>query len=389
MSLTEEQSDLVAFARDLVAIPSENPPGRAYDECVARICTELERLAIAYEVVETGSQGTPRQAILAAVGEGPRLLYLHGHYDVVPAFAPEQFVPVLDDGRLVGRGATDMKGGIASIVYAAHRAAEEGVRIGLLIVPDEETGGRLGAERLASLGRIDRSAAGAIVAEPTWGTIWHACRGAFTLRVRVHGRPAHVGLHYDGVNAFTAAVEVVARLRELERNLHARRSELEFSSTHERAGESIMLLGGESGGGTNFNIVPSEVWFTIDRRPNADEDYEAAKRELLDVLENAGAQADITWEVLQDAPSAITPASDGFVQIVATAVGSVTGARPTVTCCPGVLETRFYRQLGIPAVAFGPGLIEHMHGPGEYVPVSNLFDAVAIYAEVARALTRA
>jgi succinyl-diaminopimelate desuccinylase len=101
-----------------------------------------------------------------------------------------------------------MKGGLAAIVHAARPAAEAGARIGLVIVPDEETGGRLGAERLAGLGRLDGDAAGAIVAEPTWGTIWHACRGAFTVRVRVRVRPAHVGLHYEGVNAFAAAVDV-------------------------------------------------------------------------------------------------------------------------------------------------------------------------------------
>ena len=66
-----------------------------------------------------------------------------------------------------------MKGGLAAIVHAAPAAAEAGTRIALVIVPDEETGGRLGAERLAALGRLDSTAAGAIVAEPTWGTIWH------------------------------------------------------------------------------------------------------------------------------------------------------------------------------------------------------------------------
>jgi succinyl-diaminopimelate desuccinylase len=387
MATDAEQRDLVAFARDLVSIPTENPPGRAYEECVERICAELERLALSYEVVETGDDATPRRAILATAGEGRRLVYLHGHYDVVPAFGPEQFAPVLDDGNLIGRGTTDMKGGLASIIYAAPHAADAGARVDLVIVPDEETGGRLGAARLARQGRLDRSARGAIVAEPTWGTIWHACRGAFTLRIRVRGRPAHVGLHYDGVNAFTAANEVVTSLGELERRLRTRRSKLEFSSHDDRARESIMLIGGEAGGGTNFNIVPSEFSFTVDRRPNAEENYELAKQELLDLL--GSAHADLTWEVLQDAPSVITPTNGDLVRTLANAVDSVTGRRPSVTCCPGVLETRVYDQLGIPAVAFGPGLIEQMHGPEEFVPVENLFDAVAVYVQVARALTAA
>jgi succinyl-diaminopimelate desuccinylase len=378
---------IVAFAGDLIGIPTENPPGTAYDECVERIGAELDALAIEYQILETGDEETSRRAILAEVGDRGPLLYLHGHYDVVPGFSRAQFDPRVEDGRLVGRGASDMKGGLAAIVHAALPATDAGARIGLVIVPDEETGGRLGAERLAALGRLDRVAAGAIVAEPTWGTIWHACRGAFTLRVRVRGRPAHVGLHYEGVNAFVAAGDVVAQLRELEQDLRERKSALSFSSLHPRARESIMLLGGLSGGGTSFNIVPGEFSFTVDRRPNADEDYNEAKGELLAHLSSARERGvDLDWQVLQDAPSAVTRADGDFVQTLAAAAAAVTGTPPTVTCCPGVLETRVYDRLGIPAVAFGPGLIDRMHGPDEDVPVANLAAAAAIYVDVAAEL---
>ena len=382
------ENEIVAFARDLVAIPTENPPGAAYDECVQRICAELDALAIDHEVVETGDAETSRRAILAEAGSVGPLLYLHGHYDVVPAFSPEQFEPRLADGRLIGRGSSDMKGGLASIVHAARAAAESGARVGLVIVPDEETGGLLGAERLATRGRLDLGAAGAIVAEPTWGTIWHACRGALTLRVTVGGKAAHVGLHYEGENAFAAAVDVALSLRGLERALRERLSALTFSSPDPRARESIMLVGGLAAGGTNFNIVPDEFSFTVDRRPNADESYDDARRELLAILESARADGvDLSWEVLQDARSAVTPPESAFVQAVAGAAAAVTGSAPSVTCCPGVLETRVYSRLGIPAVAFGPGLIDRMHSPDEDVPVANLFDAVRIYTSVAAALT--
>ncbi|MBA3412809.1 MAG: M20/M25/M40 family metallo-hydrolase [Actinobacteria bacterium] len=378
---------IVAFARDLVAIPTENPPGAAYHACVQRICAELDALTIAYELVETGDDETHRQAIVASVGDRGPLLYLHGHYDVVPAFSRAQFEPRVEDGRLVGRGASDMKGGLAAIVYGACAAAEARARIGLIIVPDEETGGRLGAERLAALGCLDVSAVGAIVAEPTWGTIWHACRGAFTLHVAVRGKAAHVGLHYEGVNAFAAAVEVALALRELEQALRERKSARAFSASDPRADESILLVGGLSGGGINFNIVPEEFSFTIDRRPNADEDYDEAKRELLALLEAAKERGvDLHWEVLQDARSAATPVDGEFVQSVVAAAATVTGATPSITCCPGALEIRVYHRLGIPAVAFGPGLTERMHGPDEDVPIANLVAAAAIYAEVAAAL---
>lgn len=384
MPVDPPEREIVAFARDLIAIPTENPPGTAYDRCVERIRAELDALAIAHELVETGDAETTRRAILAEVGDAGPLLYLHGHYDVVPAFTPKQFEPRLADGRLIGRGSSDMKGGLASIVYAARAAAEAGMRVGLVIVPDEETGGRLGAERLAELGRLDSAAVGAILAEPTWGTVWHACRGAFTLRVTVRGKAAHVGLHYEGVNAFDAAVDVVLSLRGLEQALRERKSALAFSSADPRAAESIMLVGGVVRGGTNFNIVPDELSFTVDRRPNADESYDDAREEILGLLQ--AARADLSWEVLQDARSAVTPGESDLVRAVAGAAAAVTGRAPSVTCCPGVLETRVYNRLGIPAVAFGPGLIERMHAPDEDVPVANLVEAARIYAKVAAAL---
>jgi succinyl-diaminopimelate desuccinylase len=379
-----DEDALLRFARDLVAIPSENPPGREYERCVERIQAELETLGIAHEVVETGDRDVRRQAILGRVGDSGPLLYLHGHYDVVPAFGAEQFEPRVEGGFLVGRGSSDMKGGLAAIVHAAQAAAESGVRVGLVIVPDEETGGRLGAERLAELGRLDPSAAGAIVAEPTWGTIWHACRGALTLRVVVRGRPAHVGLHYEGVNAFAGAVDVVLALRGLEAELRQRRSALAFASDDPRAAESILLVGGVAGGGTSFNVVPDAFAFTVDRRPNPDEDYDDAKQELLAMLEACRSrELDLEWEVLQDARGAETPAGSEFVRAVADAVAEVTGSRPSVTCCPGVVEIRVYARLGMPAVAFGPGLIGEMHGPDERVPVANLAAAARIYADLA------
>jgi acetylornithine deacetylase/succinyl-diaminopimelate desuccinylase-like protein len=277
-----------------------------------------------------------------------------------------------------------MKGGVAAIVHAARPAAEAGVRVGLVLVPDEETGGRLGAERLEQLGRLDPSAAGAIVAEATWGTVWHACRGAFTLRVVVRGRPAHVGLHYEGVNAFAQALEVALHLRRLEAELRTRRSTLGFASDDPRAAESILLVGGLAGGGTGFNVVPAEFSFTVDRRPNAEEDHDEARQELLAVLDSCRESGiDLRWEVLQDARSAKTPAEIDFVRAVVEAAAAETGSAPSVTCCPGVLEIRVYRGLGIPAVAFGPGLVGEMHGPDERVPVANLAAASGIYAAVA------
>lgn len=90
--------------------------------------------------------------------------------------------------------------------------------------------------------------------------------------------------------------------------------------------------------------------------------------------------------MLQDASSSLTPPDGELPQLLAAAVANVTGTTPTFTCCPGVLETRIYHRLGIPAVAFGPGPIDRMHAADEEVPIDNLAAAAAIYEETAALL---
>jgi hypothetical protein len=109
---------------------------------------------------------------------------------------------------------------------------------------------------------------GAIVAEPSFPNIWYAARAAFTVEVTVKGRPAHVGLHYTGTNALLAAHSVLDDLFAMADKVAEHCTELRIEP--EPARHSIMLIGGTAGGGTNFNIVPGEFRFTIDRLRNPD-----------------------------------------------------------------------------------------------------------------------
>lgn len=99
-----------------------------------------------------------------------------------------------------------------------------------------------------------------------------------------------------------------------------------------------------------------------------------------------GEAGELEWEVLQDARSALTFVEGPFVQALAAAVERVTGSKPSFACCPGVLETRVYGALGIPALAFGPGLTERMHGPDEDVLIANLAAAAEVYVQTAAEL---
>ena len=378
------RDELVRLTTEFVAFPTVNPPGTDLADCQQWICTHLDHYQIPHEVIDTSTSGGPHRVIVGTIGTDGPVLYLHGHYDVVPVFSPEQFHVDERDGVLFGRGACDMKGGLIAMLLAAviHRERGGGGQIKLVFVPDEETGGVNGSERLEELGIIDPTTptVGAIVAEPSFPNIWYAARAAFTVEITIAGRPAHVGLHYTGDNALRTAHTVLADLFAMADDIAEHRTELRIEP--EAARRSIMLIGGTSGGGTNFNIVPDEFRFTIDRRPNPDEHYPTVKAELLERLDQLAARHPLTYRVLQDVDPALTSPDAALVAAVQTAIEQVAGRHAPLTMCPGCLETRVYTRAGIDAVAYGPGPMAVMHAPDEHVPVANLLEACAVYASV-------
>lgn len=374
----------LTFCQDLVRIASENPPGNQYRECVDRLCLELERLGINHRVVEAPAyDDRPRYNVLAFHGDPPRTLYFHGHYDVVPAQSREQFNPMVRNGRLYGRGSTDMKSGLAAMIYATYLLKELKVplrgRIGLCLVADEETGGRGGSAYLDQLGLLGQDAVAMLTPEPTSGVIWNANRGAITLRVTVRGRPAHVGLQHQGVNAFEGMLQVARALQALKAEVEQRKTG--YHIVPEAAAHSILMLGGRVEGGTNFNVVPDTCTFTVDRRFNPEEDLETEKARLLALFERVRQQGiQLEVEVFQEGPSCGTPADHPVAVALAETAEAVLGERPAFEMCPGLLETRWYARKGIPAFAYGPGFLEVAHGPKEVVEIERMYRHAVIYA---------
>ena len=225
--LRQREEEMAALLSELVAIPTENPPGKNYRACTDFLEKTLQRVGLECERLEADQpregSGEKPICLIASHGRGESVLYFHGHYDVVPAQSREQFQPSRKDHFLFGRGSCDMKGGIAAMLYAILAlkdcGAELNGRIALTLVPNEETGGEGASAWLAAQGRLGRGGIGMLLAEPTSGVVWNANRGAISLRVRVLGKSAHVGLQHQGENAFERMVQVVGRLRELKRQV--------------------------------------------------------------------------------------------------------------------------------------------------------------------------
>src|SRR6267143_3693379 len=385
--LREHENEMAAFLEELVSIPTENPPARNYGMCADLLEKRLRGFGFDCERVEASNQkkdgAESRVNLLAGYGRGERTLYFHGHYDVVPAQSPEQFQPVRKEHFLFGRGSCDMKGGIVAMLYAILALKETGAgwngRTILTLVPNEETGGEGGSAWLARDGLLGRNGLGMLLAEPTSGVIWNANRGAISLRVQVFGKSAHVGLQHHGENAFERQHRVVARLQTLKHEVEQRTTGSRIGA--EQARNSILMLGGQSGGGSNFNVVPENCWFPIDRRINPEEDLATEKAKLIDVLESCKREEiPLEWEILQDGNSAACDEGAPLGKALSRSIRTVTGEAPRCELCPGLLEIRFYAAQRIPAYAYGPGLLSVAHGPNEYVDLRRVIETAAIFA---------
>ena len=380
--LDERADEMAALLEALMRVPTENPPGRELGRCADLLRDELDRLGCAPELIElppAGSLDAPA-IVRGTVGDGPELLYYHGHFDVVPAQDPSQFEPERRDGRIIGRGSADMKGGLVSMLYGAAAARELGLlgqrRVVLHLVCDEETGSSAGSGHLREEGMIDPEALAMLTAEPTGGVVWHAWRGAITLRVQVTGREAHVGYVHEGVNAFEHMVRIAEPLTRLSRELLER--------------HSMLVVGGQAGAGAGFNVVPGSAWFSVDRRFNPEEELGQELTLLTSMIEDAAgaAGAEVDIEVLQEQPSGRTNSEHPTAQALARCVEAVEGEGARFELCPGVLDTRWYSELGIPAFGYGGGGLEVAHGPDEFIEQAALHRCAAVYALFAAEISR-
>ncbi|AHH99020.1 M20 family metallopeptidase [Kutzneria viridogrisea] len=378
--------EMASLLEKLVAMDTENPPGRGLGRCAAYLHEVMERFGFAPEIIPLAPHDQLEEpcVVRGRVGSGARLIYFHGHFDVVPAQSRSQFTAERRDGRLFGRGAADMKGGIVSMLYGAAAARDLGLlgdgSIVFHLVCDEETGSDASSGHLQRAGLIDTSALAMVTGEPTAGTIWHASRGALTMRVELKGTEAHVGQAHLGDNAFQHMINVAAPLNELAGELLKKRTA--FPMEDETAKGSMMVVGGASGSGVNFNAVPGSAWFSIDRRFNPEEDVDEEIERLTTIINSAaeasGTSASI--EILQRQPSGSVDQAHPIAQKLAASVAEIEGTAPTFELCPGILETRWYAQLGVPAFGYGAGRLDVSHGPGEYIDEAAMRRCAGVYA---------
>ncbi|MEZ0318885.1 MAG: M20 family metallopeptidase [Pyrobaculum sp.] len=390
------ESRAASILSKLISIPTVNPPGEKYQEFVEHAEKYFKSLGMEVEVLEvprTEVAGRcpecadyPRLILLARVGE-PKI-HFNGHYDVVPPGPLESwkvtkpFIPVYKNGRVYGRGAVDMKGGLTSIMLAAETALRSGLKnFEVSFVPDEETGGETGAGYLASSGKI--KAPWVVIAEGSGeDNIWIGHRGLVWFLVEVYGKQAHGSTPWLGLNAFEGAVQIAYRLQEYIKAISTRISKYEFDDP--RGATPTVTIGGEVRGSVKTNVVPGYFAFSVDRRVIPEEDLEEVKREFIQFVEKAAKDLPhrVEVKVTNISEPALVDPGHPLVETLSSAVEKIIGRRPRRTVCIGGLDARFFVKAGIPTVTYGPGPIGMAHAPDEYVEISQVVNVAKAYYEL-------
>ncbi|MEM0342619.1 MAG: M20 family metallopeptidase [Desulfurococcus sp.] len=338
----------------------------------------------------------PRFILLARIGSGEKVLQFNGHYDVVSpgeGWETPPFEPVVRDDLVYGRGATDMKGGIASILTAlislAQERREPGVIIEVALVPDEEIGGGTGTGYLVN--ELGSRPDYVIIAEPSGlDNIYIGHRGNVWGIIRVHGKQAHGSAPWLGDNAFEKmlifAQEFLKRYRE---RVSSRKSNYLYED--ERAAYPTITPGGLLIAPGSINIVPGTVGFSIDRRLIVEESVEDVIGEIQGLLDQVSRELNIdsTFTLVESSPPAFTPPDNKYTQILGETIRENTGREPRKTICIGGLDLRYYTIKGIPAVSYGPGEVGLAHKPNEYIRISDVVRVSRIYVDFAKRFEKA
>jgi acetylornithine deacetylase/succinyl-diaminopimelate desuccinylase family protein len=372
------KKELVGLATRLVQTPTENPPGN--EKAAAKFLKPLlSKMGFKIETV-LSPQGRWNLVAEKRWGRGGRTLIFNGHLDVVPAGDPSQwkyppFQGKLAKGRIYGRGASDMKGGIASFIHALSMIDRSKIHLHqgavvLHLVSDEESHGRQGMGFLTRKGGIQGDAV--LVGEPTDLQPVIAHKGALWLRIFTLGKSAHSARPHLGVNAIEKMAKLVDRL-----------NSIPLDKEHPLLGKPTLSIGSIRGG-TKINIVPDRCEIEVDRRMLPGEKKEEVLKEMKETLDSLQLQDPLFQYRMEEIdfaePSQVDPGEE-IVRMGVEAIQEVVGEKPLIRAFSGFMDSRFYiNQYHIPALIFGPGGTNQIHTTDESVEVDALVHAAHIYA---------
>lgn len=416
-AIEADQDHVVALTQDLVRIPSVNPkfqtePGLNREAAVQdRIEAELRPLGFGIERFESFAD---RPNVIADLpGSEASSMILCGHVDVVPvgdrgAWARDPFGGQLEDGKIWGRGAVDMKGGVAACLSAARAIRAAGVelegRLSIHTVVDEEAGG-FGAIDVVNRGHL---AAHALIAEPTWGDVTPAEGGLSWVRVTIFGKQAHAGWRFNsiwpqhdtpgrlspGVNAIELAARFLTALRDFEtsRCFHNNHPLMPAGLATINPGTIMGGSGmGEDGNPavmTNAAMIADVATMVLDYKFMPQEDFAAVKAEFEAFVAHFAAMdpwmrdnpPKIEWNLWGlHFPPMDTPVEHPLTQSVLRHATKFQRKVPNIKGFEAVTDAAHYAGKGVTPIIYGPAG-DGFHGDNEYVDVQSLVETTKVIA---------
>ncbi|WP_415922665.1 acetylornithine deacetylase/succinyl-diaminopimelate desuccinylase family protein [Tateyamaria sp. SN6-1] len=402
-----QRDDLIALTQSLIRIPTLNPPGAHYRDICDLIAERLRKARFDVQLIRaTGTPGDsdtyPRWNVVARFeGSQPGdCVHFNGHHDVVEVgqgWTRDPFGADMDGDRIYGRGACDMKGGLASAIIAAEAFVAEHPRftgaIEISATADEESGGYGGVAYLAEQGFFDPARVQhVIIPEPlNKDRICLGHRGGWWAEIETKGEIAHGSMPFLGDCAVRHMGAVLDRFETDLYPAMARRH-TDMPVVPDGARQSTMNINSIHGGqpeqvddydGLPAHCVPDSCRIVIDRRFLVEENLEQVRAEVVDLLDGLKESRDRFEYDLRDLnvvlPS-MTDKSAPVVETVHAAIESVLGVEPTYVASPGSYDQKHIDRIGKlrNCIAYGPGELELAHKPDEWVGITDMLDSAKV-----------
>jgi len=373
----KSRDEIIELARKLIRVPGYSGDARSLSQIAQIISAEMERMNFSVELIEA-EKGLPNViGTFRGSPDAPCLLF-NGHTDVVPAqsggdWTVEPFGAEIKEGRIYGRGACDMKGGLAAMLSAAGIAfrlfPEYKGNLILSATVDEEIGGFKGLKYVVAQGiKADMG----IVCEPSALKVVNVCKGLLQLRLRTKGKSAHGGVPEQGVNAISKMMKILNRLESHDFG----------QNPHKVLGRPTVNIG-RIGGGQKPNVVPDSCEAEIDIRYLPGKNH----RQIIDDVERAIAelrkkdrQINAEIEIIRYRSSLEIAQNSPVIKMVMEAGKGILGEYPELRgmITPG--DSEYLVNAGIPSVIFGPGDEHLAHSANEWIAINDILTAAEIYA---------
>jgi succinyl-diaminopimelate desuccinylase len=410
-AIDARRDELVDLARSLIRFPTINPPGEAYQPCAEFIGRRLSARGFGVDYVRAAgtpgdSERYPRVNVIArrqGATPGP-CVHFNSHIDVVQTGAGwtvDPFEARVLDGKIYGRGACDMKGGLAASIIAVETLIDSNAGLpGTLEISgtvDEESGGYGGVHYLAERGwfsppRVDH----VIIPEPL--NVDRVCighRGVWWAQIETFGRMAHGSMPFLGdcavrhMNAFIDRLE-----RDLYPKLAARRTDMPVvpsGARHSTLNINSIHGGQAEASGYPAPCVADSCRMVIDRRLLIEENMDSVKSEVRELLEQLAAERPgFAYEMrdIFEVQPTMADRNGPVARHTAAAIRRVLGREAEFICSPGTYDQKHIDRVGKlrDCIAYGPGILDLAHQPDEYVLIDDMLNSAKVMAMAARSL---